>query len=237
MPFWDEIRRMVVEKLGEYDDQTVAGTTGASLNNDTIYRKLEQKYRYYLRRATWRDKSKFGLRQSVTYAADSESIAITASGETPSGVANPSLRNKEILRVEDYTDTDYPSLMKRLSSEQYDAWNRERFLPDEGQWHYYIEGDYLYVLPKPSAALTLRVTYIPAITVIDDAGSNDGTTGPDLFPEEFHELLATAVAVSIHGELGRPPEGLREELHMLEREFLGWASEPRAGGVRLVTGV
>lgn len=65
-----------------------------------------------------------------------------------------------------------------------------------GKFGYYSNKDSIYVVPAPSAAMSMRVWYIPRTESLVDADDE-----PDS-PEEFHELIADFAAMRILGKSG-----------------------------------
>jgi hypothetical protein len=228
MATWLALRNRLVMALGEFDSTTVAADGSATFDDVTvIYPRLAEKYRFLYRKALKNKPDRFVATQTFDYTANAESVNIDTLPTT-------SMRWRQLVRLENYENTTYPRIIRKLTEAQWRA-----FIADgstaapgtAGRWDaaYYLAGGLLYLAPKPAAALTLRAHYLPIVDTIDTG--DPGNDSPLLFPEEHHEVIALEAAISLSLS---PSQGLLMEHARMYEEFMAWTTERDEVGTRYV---
>lgn len=213
---WSEIRDLVVERMGEYQAGAAEAEAGATLTNATVYRRLTQHFREMLGEAFAVKPTRVGVRASMLYTANSESVALaTAAKWRPLSLVSQLLGD----------GVSYEPL-QQLTEFQERRYLETGSLGLNGSYGYRIESDSIWVIPKPSGNLTLRYLYLPEYTAVTVA---DAVTSPSYIPTEHHGYLALRVAMSFLNEAQKNAT-LNMELAQGEAKFLKWAAaDPKTG--------
>ena len=223
MVTWSGLIDRVTERLGEYDNQAPAGTTTRTYGATAIQDRLEEKYGELILDAARLNATRFATTTSMTYTADAESVAVTTAAKW-----------RQWISVEDVTDANYPRRLKEMTSEEFLKWRDQlnggvNVYESGRRYRYHALGANMWLAPKPRAARTLRITHVQAQDAYD-AGNP-----PDLFPPEYHHLIALEAAVSFMNQYG-PPTYVEVERRELKRKFMSWASSSTELGPRYVKG-
>lgn len=228
MTTWDKLKERVVEALGEYDNQAVAGTSSRSYSDTTIEQRLEEKYGQLILDAARTNPRRFvATPATLAYAADSESVALSG--------ASASVRWRPWVRVEDYTDSENPVTLEEMTPDEYADW-REGYnysiaeVAGTYRFRYYVEGPNIFLSPRPNQAVTLRIHYIA-----EPDSYTAGANSPQAFPAEYHPLIALEAAVSFMAQYGSP-SWVENERQELKRRFMSWAATRETRGPRFVRG-
>ncbi len=222
-----ELRTRVVERMAEYKARAGEADAGSSIAVATILLRLSTHYRDLVEEIGTRDPDKVCVTQAFTYAANTESMDISVAAS----VGGTSLFMRRMTRLIQLSGTSR-WLLQRLAPAQYERWVGEMSLaalesPGAGKYGWYVEGVNLYLLPKPSSAISLRASVVPLVSDLTTA------TSPDYLPVNFHNYLATKTALSFLGET-RENRVLQLEASEDKRAFERWASSSPNGGTRRV---
>lgn len=218
MTTWAVLRDRVVEALGEYDQQAVAGTTSATYSDATINLRLGEKYGDLIMDAARLNAQRFAALATLTYTADAEYVALSGASAT--------VRWRPWIEVEDVTTANEPRRVAELSQAEYQLW-RDHGVLDFAGYGYLQQGANLFLAPRPAAAVSLRITYVPEPDAVGASAS------PDALPSEFHHLIALEAACSFMRQYGAPP-AIDMERADLRRRFMSWASSSASTGPRFV---
>jgi hypothetical protein len=224
---WGEMRTRVVERLGEYTAGLAEAAGNTSVAESVLYSRLTASYRRMIDVLAAKNPIKVTSLQTVAYAASTESVAL------PAGLQfRPIFGIERLLSSGDYEPLE--------GMEQYqDERSRAPFtsfpLSTSYGWMgstygYKIENTLLYILPKPTEALTLRVKYCAAVATLTVA---DAAASPSFIPVEHQEVLALDAAMSLLREVGGN-ETLERELMLLWKQFTDWATRDPKRGPRFV---
>lgn len=228
MASFEELRNITIERLGEYHQQSYAPESNATYGDALILRRLKDKYRNLYRDATKRNALLFSSTEEDTVAAGAESTSLASWNSID-------LTTRPIERIEELSGGNYYEL-NRMTAPEYSAYQRSKLSPPAMQpkGHAYLEGGRLYLLPKRNVAATIRLTFVPVLSLTAITTTTWATDYPSEFPEEHHELIALATAMSLLGEGSMVPPGLREEYLDRKADFFEWLSNPHGAGTRRV---
>lgn len=216
-----EIRNRIVQHLGEYQAGAAEASGVASLTDTTIYERITDAYRDLIEEVANTSPERVLTTASISYPANTESVALAA------GLVSRDIRTIERLDGSDYIPIDQITLFQdermRQTEEGPAGGGRDYGWRVEG-------GTTLFLMPKPTSALTLRARYVPAQTAIT---TGDSASSPTLLPVEHHPLIAAMAALSFKREVGPMPE-LQAERDERARRFRAWASRTPRSGPRFV---
>lgn len=216
-----EIRDRIVQHLGEYQAGAAEAAASATFTDTTIYGRITDAYRDLIEEIAARTPERLVTVATIAYTADAESVSLAA------GLQNRDIRSLEQLSGTDYVPLDHVTLHQDEASRQSEAGPRV----SGRSYGWRVEGGtLLYVMPKPTAALTLRARYIPAQAAIT---TGDSAALPSIVPVEHHPLIAAMAALTFKREVGPMPELQRERDERMAR-FLRWAAETPRTGPRFV---
>jgi hypothetical protein len=216
------IRTRVIERMAEYNAGAAAAVATATMSGQTIYSRITECYRDMIEEISGLDPEKLVTTTTLSYAAGESATLPVAVQQRP------------IVDVEELLTDDYLPL-KLITLDQHREYLRTGVLElgVEPRYGYRIElaANKIYVVPKPTTALNLRIRYIAGVTSLVDA--TDDANSPTLLPEEHHATLALCTALSFLREVGTSP-ALENEYALKWARFLKWAAGRPKTGVRTV---
>jgi hypothetical protein len=224
------LRDRIVALLAEYNAGVVEADGSSTYSKQTIYNRIADVYQQLVDEVAVGHGDRVADITDLTYAADSEYVDVNAGA----AVVTPTLWNRKIVSMlQKEGDDRIP--MKELSRSQYEralTLGVEDFLGDFEEYGWFLQGKHLYVLPRPSRALTIRVAYVAKVgalvAVTDDANS------PERIPDEHHDLIAHLVALSFKGEAGGDTTALERAVAHHRARFHLWATGADRRGPRYV---
>jgi hypothetical protein len=216
------LRNKVMQLLAQYNRGVAVSSAAADVAGQTVYDRLVDAYRDLVDDVAVRQGELVCDMQDFTYAAGSEYVDLHTTPAT-------SLWQRRIVSlVRKYNDERRPLL--RLSREQCEE--GDCVVEDsEYEYGFHVQNRNLFVLPKPTEALTLRALYVPkiaALTFVGD-GTGDDIEEPSLLPEEHHDLIAHKAALSFKGEASLDLGALEKAVHAKTVRFNLWAGGHASG--------
>ena len=233
MSTWEELRGVCVEKMAEYESQAAAANTETAYDDDTILKRMLEKYVHLFAVAKEKNVRRFVEKQSFVYPSDTEYVDLAT-------VPSPSLEYADVQGLYDITGqyAENPAPLSEMSEAEYDHYLVGGSAGNGQSWHWFIDGNDLHLIPRPKAATTLRCRYVvePTVTGITTGAGNwgDADQTPDKFPSRYHPLIAIEAALSFLRVSGDGPQGLQDERNELLDSFIKWASGGRRQGRRYV---
>lgn len=225
-----EIRTRVIERMAEYTAGAAEATTSSTIAPQTIYNRMASVIRTMRDFIKRKDPEKLLTSTTMTYTANSESLAL------PAAVQNQAIRTVERqvntaapIRYDPLRDLTLDQLQQAL------RWGELPILDEDAPWSgfgYYIEGQTtIYVAPMPASDYTLRIRYSAAFANLTDA--TDDANAPNFIHEDHHEYIALETALRFLRETGSPASLERERLE-LKAAFEEWAATSPKQGPRKV---
>lgn len=228
MTTWGNLRDTIVERLAEYNAGAAAAAGTTSVSDAVIYKRMTRSFRKMLNQLAAKNPIKVtSLQAGIAYASGTESQAL------PAGLQfRPIFGIERLLVSGDYEPlTQLEQYQDERSRAPYVSFPLSTSYGWMGSTYgYKIENTLLYVLPKPTEALTLRAKYLADVadlTPADIAGT------PPFIPSEHLDALALEAACSLLREVGGNAS-LEMELADLWKEFLDWAARDPKTGPRFV---
>lgn len=218
---WGTIRDRIVQRLGEYQAGAAEAEAGATFTDATIYSRMSDEFREMLNESFSYRPSRVGARVSMTYTANSESVALAAGVQY-----RPVSMVDRLLSSGEYEPLN---ILSEYQDQAARRWDSEGPVVASSAG-YRVENDSIWVIPRPTETLTLRLLYLPAYAEVTSASA---ALSPSFIPVEHHNYLALRVAMTFLSEAQKNAT-LRVELAERASKFQRWAIEEPKTGPRFV---